>query len=114
MNENQSYIISKDKLEAAERALADIGLEHFMLLMPADDDGKMSTLFHQMKASDTMNLLVNAIPLSIDHEFQANPQYDKEYRKIFITFKEKFKKLVAQVNTSVERYNTKHTQKENE
>lgn len=100
-------ILSKDKLEAAEKAVVDAGLEHFLIMCPPDDDGKMVTMFHQMKSSETINLLINAIPNAIDHELGANPDYTKEYKKIFTDFRDSFKKLVVTVNQKVEKFNVK-------
>lgn len=102
---------SQLKLQAAEKALVDIGIDHFIILVPPDDLGTMVTLFHQMKSSDTMNLLINGIPNAIDHELAANPTYHKSYKKIFTDFKRKFLELVTDVNVKVAQFDAKTEEK---
>lgn len=97
-------ITSKDKLEKAEKALVEIGFDHFIILTPPDDDGKLSATFHQMKSAETVNVFINFLLQAIDHELAANPDYSKEYKKIFTDFKGDFMKIVTTVNKKVAKF----------
>lgn len=103
--------ITKEIMDRAEAALKEIGIEHFIVMIPPDDNLKLTVLYHDMPASQTMNLFINGLFQAIDHELGANPSYSKKYAKIFTDFKQQFKECVATVNTKVAKYNQKTEEK---
>lgn len=96
--------ITKELMQEAEAAVAALGIEHFILLTGMDEKKALGASFHEMKSSETINVLISSLVSAIDRELALNPTYKKSYADIFRAFKAKFISLVKHVNKAIAKY----------